>query len=574
MFRIRQIHDTNAPQNQMAMAAVIRIYQEAFSYYPQYAEKIATILRYSDTKDFDVALLVAEGGKNRVLGFSLNFLFPDLKFAYLDYIVSAPERSARGYGTALYESTKEMIASRKYRGLFMDVPPDDPDLLKDKSRLEINKRRLAFYERMGARPVVNTLYDRLSTPANQGYFTYLVFDDLGTGKTPSRKALCGLVAKLSNIKGGMKDGNPKLRKILDSIVDDPVRLREPIYRKPVTLPRKFKQLRVIDLVSTGDANQIHHLREKGYVERPSRVHSILRGIEPLNVREHKVRHFAEKHLTAVHTPKLVNFLKQAERELNPEQLLYPNVFPIRKPTHLPKSWDMQSGYYCIDTFTPVTANAYRAARRAVDAALSGAELILSGSPLTYVLCRPPGHHAERRAFGGFCYFNNAAVAAHHLSAHGKVAFLDIDHHHGNGSQNIFYERNDVYFISIHGHPRVAYPYFAGYRDETGEEQGKGYNRNFPLYPGVTNETYCETLSTALRIFSRFRPKYLVVSLGFDIMKGDPTGTFNLTEKGMNRIGSMLAATGLPILIVQEGGYSLRNLRAGAFEFFMGVSGTP
>lgn len=233
---------------------------------------------------------------------------------------------------------------------------------------------------------------------------------------------------------------------------------------------------------------------------------------------------------------------------------------------------MQAGYYCIDTFTPVTANAYKAARNAVDAALTGAENIIKGSNYAYVLCRPPGHHAESKAFGGFCYFNNAAIAAQYLSKHGKVAFIDIDYHHGNGSQEIFYTRNDVYFISIHGHPRVSYPYFAGYNDEKGIDKGKGFNRNFPLYPGVDDKDYLKTLESALAIFKRYKPEYLVVSLGFDIMSGDPTGAFNISPKGMQHIGESLKAMKLPTLVVQEGGYSLRNLRTGATGFFKGLLG--
>jgi acetoin utilization deacetylase AcuC-like enzyme len=220
----------------------------------------------------------------------------------------------------------------------------------------------------------------------------------------------------------------------------------------------------------------------------------------------------------------------------------------------------------------VTQNAYRAARAAVDAALTGAELINDGAGLAYVLCRPPGHHAERRAFGGFCYFNNAAIAAHFLSKKGRIAFLDIDHHHGNGSQDIFYDRDDVYFISIHGHPGGAYPYFAGFADERGSGAGKGFNRNFPLFPGADNITYTDTLARALRLLSRFKPDFLVVSLGFDIMAGDPTGSFSVNERGMRRIGEMLGATGWPTLVVQEGGYALRNLRRGATAFFRGLTG--
>jgi acetoin utilization deacetylase AcuC-like enzyme/GNAT superfamily N-acetyltransferase len=574
MFRIRQVHDAVSSENQLALSAVLHIYQDAFSYYPQYAARIAKLLKFTSEQEFDVILLVAEGRKSRILGFSLCFYFTRQRYAYLDYILASPKRNSRGYGTALYEATCEQLLQRKCKGLFMDVPTDDNELLVDKSELAVNQRRLAFYERLGARPMINTLYESTRTKANQGFFTYLVFDDLDLGRKPSRRETRTVVSLILLAKAGIKADDPRLKLILDSIRDDPIELRPPVYSKPIVHKERASQT-TLEIVSTGDANQIHHLREKGYVERPARVHAILKGLTGIPLKEFKLKAFPEKHILAVHTQNLLHFLKQGEKHLESGQLLYPNVFPVRRPDRIPKSWESQAGYFCIDNFTPVTSNAYKAARIAVNAALTGAERVAKGSRLCYTLCRPPGHHAETRAFGGFCYFNNAAIAAHYLSGFGKVAFLDIDHHHGNGSQDIFYKRSDVLFVSIHGHPRLCYPYFAGYRDEKGEADGVGFNRNFPLYPGVDDNAYCETLSRAINAIKRFRPDYLVLSLGFDIMAGDPTGTFNVSARGMYRIGKQLAETELPILVVQEGGYSLRNLRVGATEFFKGItSGCP
>jgi acetoin utilization deacetylase AcuC-like enzyme len=452
----------------------------------------------------------------------------------------------------------------------MDVPTDDVDMLADKSDLRVNQRRLAFYERFGALPLINSLYESTWTKANQGFYTHLVFDDLERGKNPSRREAREMVSLILLAKAGIEADDPKLKLILDSITDNPIKLRAPIYTKPIVHKHSANQT-TLEFVTTGDANHIHHLREKGYVERPARVHAILKGLEAIPLKEFKLKSFPEKHILAVHTQSLLHFLKQGEKQLESGQLLYPNVFPVRRPDRVPKSWESQAGYFCIDTFTPVTSNAYKAARNAVNAALTGAERVARGSRLCYALCRPPGHHAEARAFGGFCYFNNAAIAANYLSAHGKVAFLDIDHHHGNGSQDIFYQRSDVLFASIHGHPKLCYPYFAGYRDEKGEDEGLGFNRNFPLYPGVDDHAYCETLIQSISTIKKFGPDYLVLSLGFDIMAGDPTGTFNVSARGMYRIGKLLAETGLPILVVQEGGYSLRNLRMGATEFFKGIT---
>jgi len=570
MFRIRQVHDAVSPQNQLTLSAVLNIYQQAFSYYPQYAARIAELLKFSSENEFDVILLVAEGQKNRVLGFALTFYFPRLRYGYLDYLLASPVRNTRGYGAALYEATCELLLQRKSKGLFMDVPIDDVEQLVDKSELRANQRRLAFYERFGARPICNTLYESTWNKANKGFFTFLVFDDLELGKTPSRRDTKAMVARILRAKADIGPDDPKLQLILDSIRDDPVKLRAPVYSKAI-VHKESGQQRTLEFVSTGDANLIHHLREKGYVERPARVHAILKGLAAVPVKEFKLKSFPEKHILAVHTPQLLQFLKQGGKQLASGQLLYPNVFPIRRPDRVPQSWESQAGYYCIDTFTPVTPNAYIAARQAVNAALTGAARVARGSRLCYALCRPPGHHAEARAFGGFCYFNNAAIAAHYLSAHGKVALLDIDHHHGNGSQDIFYTRSDVLFVSIHGHPRLCYPYFAGYRDERGEAAGRGFNRNYPLYPGVDDNAYCETLTQAINVIKRFRPHFLVLSLGFDIMAGDPTGTFNVSARGMYRIGKLLGETGLPTLVVQEGGYSLRNLRLGATEFFRGIT---
>ena len=178
-------------------------------------------------------------------------------------------------------------------------------------------------------------------------------------------------------------------------------------------------------------------------------------------------------------------------------------------------------------------------------------------------------------FGGFCYLNNSAVAANFLASQDgcKVALLDIDYHHGNGAQDIFYRRADVLTLSIHGHPKRSFPHFSGYDDELGEGPGLGFNRNWPLEPPVDDARYMTILDEAIGVVRAFAPKYLVLSLGFDIMRGDPTGSFALTTRGMNRIAETLGGLGLPTLVVQEGGYAVRNLRVGAASFFSGLAKT-
>jgi acetoin utilization deacetylase AcuC-like enzyme/ribosomal protein S18 acetylase RimI-like enzyme len=247
------------------------------------------------------------------------------------------------------------------------------------------------------------------------------------------------------------------------------------------------------------------------------------------------------------------------------------VFPIRNAARPPKEKTVRAGYFCIDTFTPLNREAHLAARRGVDCALTAAEQILEGAPVAYALVRPPGHHAERHVFGGFCYFNNSAIAAHYLSRYGNVAVLDIDYHHGNGTQDIFYERSDVLTVSIHGHPSFAYPYFAGFRDETGRGRGSGYNLNIPLSETISPTDHKEALRTALRRIARYAPAYLVVAVGFDTAKGDPTGTWANGAEDFEAIGRMIGGEGYPTVVVQEGGYRVRTLGTNARRFFMGLA---
>lgn len=199
----------------------------------------------------------------------------------------------------------------------------------------------------------------------------------------------------------------------------------------------------------------------------------------------------------------------------------------------------------MDTFTPLNHNAYLAARDAVSCAITG-------------------------AFGGFCYFNFSAVAAHYLSRFGKVAVLDVDFHHGTGTQDIFYERADVLTISIHGHPSFAYPHFAGFADEIGAEAGAGYNVNYSLAEDTSPERYRKALDKALKRLRHYQPQFLVIALGLDTAKGDPTGTWALAQEDFRLNGVAIGAQGLPTLFVQEGGYRTRTLGGNARAFFQGV----
>jgi acetoin utilization deacetylase AcuC-like enzyme len=223
----------------------------------------------------------------------------------------------------------------------------------------------------------------------------------------------------------------------------------------------------------------------------------------------------------------------------------------------------------MDTTTPLIFDIYQIAKRAVESALTGAEKLLKGSQIVYALVRPPGHHAESRLFGGYCYFNNNAIAANYLSKHGKVAILDIDYHHGNGTQEIFYSRSDVFTLSIHGDPDFEYPFFAGFTDEEGEGEGFGYNYNVPLPRNVDGARYIHELIPLCEKIRIFSPKFLVVALGLDTAKGDPTGTWLLVSEDFEKIGEQIGLLKIPTLVVQEGGYLINHLGENALRFFRG-----
>ena len=334
------------------------------------------------------------------------------------------------------------------------------------------------------------------------------------------------------------------------------------------IPRRLQPLKVF----CSSLHALHHVPERGYVERPARVDVILKALDALpDVEKLPVRHFGERSIRAVHDVDFVNYLRNFCLDLPPGEMVYPYVFPIRRTDRPPHDRSRRAGYYCIDTFTPLSQEAYKAARSAVNVALSGATAIVEGNQLVYSLCRPPGHHAERDTYGGFCYFCNGAIAAQYLVERlGKVAILDIDYHHGNGTQDIFYNRDDVLTVSIHGHPNFAYPYFSGFADEVGEGAGKGFNHNLPLAEDIRDVRYLAVLDVALGLIRKFKPEVLVVSLGLDIAKADPTGTWSVTGDGLFEIGCRIGSLKYPTLLVQEGGYNIRSLGRNAARMLTGV----
>merc|ERR1711974_165076 len=230
----------------------------------------------------------------------------------------------------------------------------------------------------------------------------------------------------------------------------------------------------------------------------------------------------------------------------------------------------QGGYFCFDRFTPITKHTFEQAVASTNIALSGASHVLRHKKAAFSLCRPPGHHAGHELYGGFCYFNNAAIAATYLSLGGdvttakdaekRVAILDIDFHHGNGTQDICYENKNLMYASIHACPDSGgEPYFIGYEEEVGEGEGTGTNFNFPLKGTITTEVYLATLAKAISKIKEFDPEYLVISAGWDIMETDPIGWWKVTTDGIGEIGRTLAGLDLPTLVVLEGGYDVHKL---------------
>lgn len=274
---------------------------------------------------------------------------------------------------------------------------------------------------------------------------------------------------------------------------------------------------------------------------------------------------------AVHTAQYLHFLQNIYAQLGGLQPVFPTTFAPRSIQRFSQHPEALPGYFSFGTGSPILEGTWQAAYGSGQAALSACDAVLTGQASAYAICRPPGHHAATQLYGGFCYLNNAAIAARYLQAQStefraRVAVLDIDYHHGNGTQEIFYEDGSVLYCSLHADPDLEYPYFWGAADEAGAGEGAGTNFNYPLQLGITDAEYLHTLELALANIARFAPQWLVLSAGLDIGEGDSEGRFSVTSAGFEHIGMQIASLNIPTVIIQEGGYRLDKLAEWAVAF--------
>jgi len=309
-----------------------------------------------------------------------------------------------------------------------------------------------------------------------------------------------------------------------------------------------------------------------YMENPDRMDRILKALRETDWAEViEPQDFGLDPIYMVHDQDYVDFLASAwsewlVSEAEDKSTLLPATFALRRHPQRPTSLLGRAGYHMMDLSACIVEGTYAAALASANCALSAAEAVSNGERSAFALCRPPGHHAGKDYAGGYCFINNASVAANWLSVKGKAALLDIDYHCGNGTQDIFYDRADVLTISIHADPHFEYPYYAGYADEVGSGSGLGFHKNFPLEKGTADTHYLAALGQALSHLLEFAPEHLVISAGMDIYANDPLGKIAVTTEGIREIGKQISALKLPTVIVMEGGYNNQALGRNIIEF--------
>jgi acetoin utilization deacetylase AcuC-like enzyme len=275
-------------------------------------------------------------------------------------------------------------------------------------------------------------------------------------------------------------------------------------------------------------------------------------------------------LERVHSKDYLTYLRETSASLKPDQHQYPSMFRLHEGTNLPTNRLALQGYYSMDTYTPLAMKTYEIALQSASLAWTLAQaIVLEQEKFGYAICRPPGHHAENAQMGGYCYLNNAAIAAEYLSSFGKVAVLDVDYHHGNGTQHLFYKRKDVLTLSLHADPHLRYPNVAGFENEVGVENGEGFNQNYILPDATNNEAYQRTIDKALDRIAQFVPNYLVVAFGSDTHAGDSYESFQLTTDYYQKMAKTISSLQLPTLVLQEGGYNVDLIGESVVSFLRG-----
>ena len=320
------------------------------------------------------------------------------------------------------------------------------------------------------------------------------------------------------------------------------------------------------------AQQMHHEPKEILVsgapqpnpEVPERATRLLRAATELGLSPSETKDYGEKPINEIHPDRYLTFLKNIytrwQRIPGASTDAIPNIHPDGRNVGYPASAVGQLGYHVFDGACPINEHTWNSVYWSAQSAVNAAHDVLNGASASYALARPPGHHAEADLVGGFCYLNNSAIAAQVLrSRYQRVAIIDIDVHHGNGTQQIFYRRDDVYTLSLHADPVRFYPFFWGYAQETGDGPGKHHNQNVPLPRGTTDSEYLENLKSALEPVSQFDPDALVIALGLDASIDDPFQGLKITPQGFEDIAIVLSAFNKPTVLVQEGGYLSPNL---------------
>lgn len=311
-------------------------------------------------------------------------------------------------------------------------------------------------------------------------------------------------------------------------------------------------------------------------EVPERADRLLAAAVSVGLGRATPSDYGLEFISRVHTARYLTYLQNIYRRWSRidggSSEVIPGIHPDRRDGGYPASAAGQAGWHHCDTASPVSADTWDSSLWSAHTAAHAARELLAGARCCYALSRPPGHHATREVASGFCYLNNAAVAAEVLrEQHDRVAILDVDVHHGNGTQEIFYDRPDVLTVSLHADPVRFYPFFWGYADERGTGAGAGCNLNLPLPRGTGDDDYLHALDHALAAVGKFAPGALVVALGLDAFEGDPLRGLAITTPGFARIAHSIASLGLPTVLVQEGGYLSDELGDNLASFLSGFA---